>query len=137
MGEGRLRAYLDPTCSEELLRLFEGSSKWDTMRAEGFGAASAPPKEQLANAGELKRLLVTRSGGLLEEENLPIRECPAGIIVFEAVPEEMGRLEEFLEEVSARLDYYCKRLKVQVMAAGFRASTVPREGNPRTEFRKW
>ena len=137
MGEGKLRAYLDPTCSEELLRLFEGSERWDTMRAEGFGAASAPLEEQLANAAELKRLLVTREGGLLEEETLPIRECPAGVVVFEAVPEEMGRLEEFLEEVSRKLDYYCKRLKVQVTGAGFCASTVPREGNPRTEFRKW
>ena len=137
MGEGKLRAYLDQTCSEEIAGLLQRSGRWDTMRAKEFGADSVPPKEQLANAVGLKRMLVTCDTALLKEEELPIRECPVGVIVLEAVPGDLGRLESFLDEIFGKLDYYYKRLKVHCMSAGFRPSFVPREGKPRTEFRKW
>ena len=137
MGEGKLRAYLDQTCSDEVAGLFRASDRWDTMRAEDFGAGSASPKEQLNNAENLKRMLVTGDASVLEEEAFPIRECPTGVIVFEAAPGDLGTLEAFLDEVFGKLDYYYRRLKIHCLSAGFRASTVPREGKPKAEFRKW
>lgn len=137
MGEGKLRAYLDPTCSDEAAGFFQGSGKWDTMRAGDIGAASAPAKEQLANAHDLKRLLVTQDKSLLEEERFPIRDCPVGVIVVGAVPGDLAKLEGFLDEIFGKLDYYYRRLKVECMSAGFRASLIPREGKPRAEFHKW
>ena len=137
MGESKLRAYLDPTCSEELVHLFEGSDRWELVHPAEIGAASAPAKEQLSNAAELKRLLITCEKRFLDETEYPVRDCPVGVLVFEAVPEKLQPLESFLDDVFVKYEYYYKTLKVHVMEAGFRASSVPREGKPRTEFRKW